>query len=69
MDEFLVEQRFTYHPPKEDQVERYVAIRNYARSFAILLTKTCPESRERSHALNKLDETVMWANASIARNG
>jgi hypothetical protein len=69
VDEFLVEQRFTYHPPKDNQVERYVAIRNYAKSFAILLIKTCPDSRELSRALNKLDETVMLANAAIARNG
>lgn len=69
MDEFLVEQRFTYHPPKESYAERYVEIRSYAKTFAILLTKACPDSRELSHALNKLDETVMWANAAIARNG
>jgi hypothetical protein len=28
----------------------------------------CPESRERSLALSKLQELVMWSNASIAIN-
>lgn len=29
----------------------------------------CPDSREKSLAMTKLEECSMWANASIARNG
>lgn len=60
--------RFTYHPPKGDQAARYVDIRAFATEFAIMLNDKCPTSREKSLALTKLEEAVMFANASIARN-
>ena len=59
---------FTYHSPKADQPEKYTFIRQTAKSFAIMLMDKCPESRERSLAITKLEEAVFWANASIARN-
>jgi hypothetical protein len=59
---------FSYHAPKDDQPERYVTIRDTAAAFALGLMQTCPSSRERSLALTALEECVMWANASIARN-
>lgn len=63
-----IEKRFTYHPPKPGQPERYAAIREWGKQYAELIEKHCPISRERSIALTKLDEVVMWANAAIARN-
>lgn len=63
-----IEARFTYHPLKAGQQERYQEIRAVARDVAITILQSCPESRERSLALTKLEESVMWANASIARN-
>jgi len=63
-----IDLRFTYHPPKEGQPERYTKIRDTAKSFAHELVSMCPDSRERSLALTKLEEAVMWANAAIARN-
>lgn len=60
--------RFTYHAPRPDQVPRYEQIRDAGREFAILIGDLCPSSRERSSALTKIDEAVMHANASIARN-
>ena len=36
--------------------------------FAELLERLCPGSRELSLSKTKLEESVMWANASIARN-
>jgi hypothetical protein len=59
---------FSYHPPKPDQVPRYNEIRDYAKAFAAVLLEKCPPSRERSIALTNLENAVMWANASIARN-
>jgi hypothetical protein len=63
-----LDRRFTYHAPKGDQADRYNDIRKTARDFAVLLKLYCPESREQGLALTHLEETVMWANASIARN-
>lgn len=59
---------FTYHAPKNDQPEKYVAIRAKAKELAELLVSYCPPSRELSLAITKLEECVFWANASIARS-
>jgi len=63
-----IDNNFTYHDPKEDQTARYISIREKGKSFAQLINELCPPSRERSLAMTKLEECVMWANASIARN-
>jgi hypothetical protein len=59
---------FTYHAPKDDQPERYENLRREAKALALRIMGSCPPSRERSLALTKLEESTMWANASIARN-
>lgn len=59
---------FQYHAPKGDQTERYETLRGTAKSFALQIEKMCPDSREKSLAMTKLREAVMWANASIAIN-
>lgn len=59
---------YTYHAPKGDQQERYEDIREKARELAELIERCCPDSREKSLVHTKLEEAVMWANASIARN-
>lgn len=63
-----LERNYTYHPPKGDQTGRYVAIRAAAKRFAAEIERLCPDSRERALAHTRLEEAVMWANASIARN-
>ncbi|MDY7224654.1 Acb2/Tad1 domain-containing protein [Halalkalibacterium halodurans] len=63
-----IENNFTYHPPKEGQPEKYTAIREKAKELALLIDQECPNSREKSLAITRLEEVVMWANASIARN-
>jgi hypothetical protein len=67
-DEKQLSINFTYHAPKGDQQDRYLEIRRRAHELARLISDSCPKSRERSLALTKLEESVMWANASIARN-
>ena len=63
-----IDSAFTYHAPKADQPGRYTEIRDNAKSFAKLIERNCPPSSERTLALRKLQECVMWANASIALN-
>lgn len=63
-----IEKSFTYHPPTPAQAEYYVQIRGQAKEFAYTIENLCPNSREKSLALTNLDQVVMWANASIARN-
>ena len=61
-----IEKRFTYHPPKDNQPEKYERLRKAAKDLAYLIAEVCPESKEAHLALTSLQETVMWANASIA---
>jgi hypothetical protein len=63
-----IEKSFTYHAPKADQIPRYGEIRDKAKELAYLIDGLVEDSREKSLAFTKLDETVMWANAGIARN-
>ena len=60
--------RFTYHPPKNDQAQRYELIRSAGWTFAELVDRLAPDSREKSLAITQLEQAVMWANAAIARN-
>jgi hypothetical protein len=61
--------RHTYHAPKPGQPEKYSAIRAKAWELAILVNELCPDSREASTAQTKIEESVFWANAAIARRG
>lgn len=64
-----LEKNFTYHAPSTDQIKIYSDIRRMAHDYAEFLQSVSPTSRELSLALTKLEECVMWANASVARNG
>ena len=63
-----IENAFTYHTPSGDQLTRYRDLREKAKELAQMIQEHCPESREKSLALTNLQQTVMWANASIAIN-
>lgn len=63
-----IENAFTYHKPKEGQPEKYKALRSKAKELAYLIDELCPDGREKSLAMTKLEEASMWANASVARN-
>lgn len=62
------EHNFKYHSPKENQPEIYKTIRDEGHVLADTIATYCPPSRERSLAITKIEEAVMWANAAIARN-
>jgi len=63
-----IENAFQYHAPKGDQQKRYERLREQAKTLAYLINSSCPHSRERALAITNLENCVMWANASIARN-
>jgi len=63
-----IENTFTYHPPVPGQTERYEALREGGRVLAFNINGRCPDCREKSVALTKLQECIMWANAAIAIN-
>lgn len=59
--------RFTYHPPSVSRVPDFNKIREEALAYARLIDSLVPTGREKSLAITKLEEVVMWANAGIAR--
>lgn len=63
-----IENNFSYHRPQEGQAESYERLREEAKELAYSIDALCPNSREKSLAMTKLEESIMWANASIARN-
>jgi len=63
-----IENSFKYHAPNEEQQIKYKALRSCAKDIAGLIKDFCPDSREKSIAFTKLQECIMWANASIACN-
>jgi len=70
MSDELFEQNahnFKYHTPKGNAADIYQGIRDKGRELADMIAGVCPPSRERSLAITKIEEAIMWANASIAR--
>lgn len=68
MEDKQIENNFTYHPPKEEQKSKYKKLRDVAKYLAYVINECCPDSREKSLTMTNLEQSVMWANASIARN-
>lgn len=62
-----IENDFTYHPPTDEMIPYFEAVRRDARSLAHLIDTVVPDGREKSLALTALEQAVMWANAGIAR--
>ncbi len=62
----MVEDCFTYHPPRPDQLPRYVIMRDKGKELATLFAHFVPEGREKAMALSALQNAIMHANAGIA---
>lgn len=60
--------RFAYHPPAGPEVaDAHEELREAAYAFAAVIERIVPHGRERSTALTKCEEAMMWGNAGIAR--
>ena len=62
-----IEMRFSYHPPKVDQLDRYALLRKEAGKLARTIVRNTPASPEQQRALEKLEEAMYLSNAAIAR--
>ncbi|HEY4554695.1 MAG TPA: hypothetical protein VIG80_15985, partial [Bacillaceae bacterium] len=56
-----IENNFKYHAPKDGQPEKYEWLRENGKHLANLIDTLCPNSREKSLAITKLEEAIMWA--------
>lgn len=62
-----LENRYTHHAPKGDQVERYAAIRAKCLELARHIRDNTPCSPDQSLAFTALDDVMFRSNAAIAR--
>lgn len=60
-----IEERFKFHGMDEDQTNNVIKIREGAIELAKDIEVHCPDGREKSLALTKLEEAAMWAIKSI----
>lgn len=61
--------RFGFHPATDDITKaRHEAVRDGCLALAIEINDLAPEGREKSLAITHLEESMMWANAAIARS-
>lgn len=56
----------TNHPPTPESIVKHEACRDGAIEFARDVLTHCPASRERSLAITKIEEALMWARKAIA---
>lgn len=62
-----IEHSLTNHAPVNDSVvAAFEELREHAKALGLAMVMLCPDSRERSLAITKLEETVMWAVKAIA---
>lgn len=63
-----INNRFDYHKPQTDRVVKaHETVRKELRVMADTIDSLVPDGREKSLAITKLEEAMMWANAGIAR--
>lgn len=63
-----IEEDFQYRPSTGEQTERYARVRQKAKELALMIVGLCPDSRERSSALTRLQECAFWVNAALRKN-
>ena len=61
--------RFARSKVNPDEVAIINAIRSSIYSTAVDINNSCPDSREKSLALTKLEEAMFWAITAVERNG
>ncbi|MGN0095029.1 MAG: hypothetical protein ACI38U_03095 [Corynebacterium sp.] len=64
-----LDNRFAFHPATtQEKRDEHTSMRQACHRAAQTINEKAPESREKSLAITKLEEAMMWANAAIARH-
>jgi hypothetical protein len=67
MDETELRNRFASYPAKTRKRDSlHQGIRDAGLTAALLINAHVPDGREKSTAVTKLEEAVMWANKGLA---
>lgn len=61
--------RFAFHPASDSTGPQHAEVRRQCFVLAEFLVASIPPGREASLAITAIEESMMWANAAIARNG
>jgi len=64
-----IQNNFELHEVTEAQRDDIESVREGCQYLARHIHAVCPNGREKSLALTKLEEVMFWANAGIARQG
>ena len=59
--------RFAYYKQRKGHFDICSKIRNKAKELAELINEHCPDGREKSLAVTKVEEAIMWFNTSLDR--
>jgi hypothetical protein len=64
-----IQNRFEFHPATtEEKRNAHTSIRELCKQLALAINEKVPDGREKSTAVTKLEEAMMWANAALARH-
>lgn len=67
MNETERNRRLDHHSPSDERVKAHQELRSAAKQYAAAIEAYCHDGREKALADTKLEESLMWANASVAR--
>lgn len=67
IDQTDLDNRFDYHAPESSAIAGHETLRSHSKDFVSTINTVCPDSREKSLAITKLEEVLFWANAAVAR--
>lgn len=57
-----------YHSLKYKQKKKYEKLKLNTDYLAVMIKELCPENKEKSLALIKLEEVVLWARVSVEKD-
>lgn len=64
-----IKHNFAYHPPSSPEIgELHGEVRRILMEAALDVSEFLGDNRETSLFLTKMEEAMLWANASIARH-
>ena len=64
-----IDHRFAFHPATtQEKRDEHTSMRQACHRAAQTINEQAPDGREKSLAITKLEEAMMWANAAVARH-